>query len=113
MLGGSSREGIKELVELLAEWGGKPESTILGYGLKVPAPNAAQANATMGHALDYDDLGDGPTHPSVVIMPACLAAAERQNQCSGQEFITAAALGVDMMCRLGASFRQGLKEPPG
>jgi 2-methylcitrate dehydratase PrpD len=112
MLGGSSREGVKELVELITEWGGKPESTILGYGNKVPAPNAAQVNATMGHALDYDDLGDGPTHPSVVIVPACLAAAERKSRCSGQEFITAVALGVDMMCRLGASFRAGLKEMP-
>ncbi|MBN1191889.1 MAG: MmgE/PrpD family protein [Dehalococcoidales bacterium] len=112
MLGGSAREGVRELVELIIDWGGKPESTIIGYGNKVPAPNAAQVNATMGHALDYDDLGDGPTHPSVVIVPACLAAAERKNVGGGKEFITAAALGVDMMCRLGASFRAGLKEPP-
>jgi 2-methylcitrate dehydratase PrpD len=66
----------------------------------------------MGHALDYDDLGEGPTHPSVVIVPACLAMAERKTKCSGQEFITAVALGVDMMCRLGAGFRQGLKTLP-
>jgi len=112
MLGGSSREGVKELAELVAEWGGKPESTVLGYGCKVPAPNAAQVNASMGHALDYDDLGDGPTHPSVVIVPACLAAAELKGKMSGKEFITAVALGTDMMCRLGASFRQGLKELP-
>jgi 2-methylcitrate dehydratase PrpD len=112
MLGGSSREGVKELVELLTDWGGKEESTILSYGCKVPSPNAAQANATMGHALDYDDLGDGPTHPSVVIVPACLSIAERQGKINGKEFITAVALGVDMMCRLGAAFRGGLKEMP-
>jgi 2-methylcitrate dehydratase PrpD len=112
MLGGSSREGVKQLVELITEWGGKEESTILAFGYKVPSPNAAQVNATMGHALDYDDLGDGPTHPSVVIVPACLAIAERQGKVSGEEFITAVALGIDMMCRLGASFRAGLKELP-
>jgi 2-methylcitrate dehydratase PrpD len=112
MLGGSSREGVKEMVELITEWGGKEESTILVFGHKVPSPNAAQVNATMGHSLDYDDLGDGPTHPSVVIVPACLAIAERQGKLSGQEFITAVALGVDMMGRLGAAFRAGLKEMP-
>ena len=41
-LGGSSRPGVKELAELISEWGGKDESTVLCYGLKVPAPNAAQ-----------------------------------------------------------------------
>ncbi|MCK4863716.1 MAG: MmgE/PrpD family protein, partial [Dehalococcoidales bacterium] len=111
-LGGSSRPGVKELAELISEWGGKEESTVFCFGHKVPAPNAAQVNATMGHALDYDDTGDGPTHPSVVIVPACLAIAERQGKVSGNEFITTVALGVDMMCRLGQAFRSGMKTAP-
>ena len=40
-LGGSAKPGVKELQELVVEWGGKEESTILCYGNKVPAPNAA------------------------------------------------------------------------
>jgi len=111
-LGGSSKAGVKELVELVMEWGGKEESTILCYGHKVPAPNAAQVNATMGHALDYDDTGDGPTHPSVVIVPTCLAMAERKGKLGGKEFITAVALGTDMMGRLGQAFRSGMKTAP-
>jgi len=111
-LGGSSKAGVKELVELVMEWGGKEESTIFCYGKKVPAPNAAQVNATMGHALDYDDTGDGPTHPSVVIVPTCLAMAERKGKVSGKEFISAVALGTDMMGRLGQAFRSGLKTAP-
>ena len=111
-LGGSSRPGIKELAELIGEWGGKEESTVLCFGLKVPAPNAAQVNASMGHALDYDDTGDGPTHPSVVIVPTCLAVAERQGKISGREFIAAVTLGMDMMCRMGQSFRSGMKTAP-
>ena len=111
-LGGSSKPGVKELVELVTEWGGKEESTIFCYGNKVPAPNAAQVNATMGHALDYDDTGDGPTHPSVVIVPTCLAMAERKGKVSGKEFITAVALGTDMMGRLGQAFRSGMKTAP-
>ena len=111
-MGGSSRPGVKELAELIGEWGGKEESTVLCFGNKVPAPNAAQVNATMGHALDYDDTGEGPTHPSVVIVPACLAIAERQRGVSGREFITSVALGVDMMGRLGRAFRVGMKTKP-
>jgi 2-methylcitrate dehydratase PrpD len=109
MLGGSSRPGIRELAELIGEWGGREESTVFCFGYKVPAPNAAQVNAAMGHALDYDDTGDGPTHPSVVVVPTALAVAERQGKVSGSEFITAVTLGVDMMCRLGQAFRSGLK----
>jgi 2-methylcitrate dehydratase PrpD len=108
-LGGSACPGIKELAEIGMEWGGKEESTIFCYGKKVPAPNAAQVNASMGHALDYDDTGDGPTHPSVVIVPTALAMVERQGNVSGKEFITAVALGVDMMGRLGQAFRLGKK----
>ena len=111
-LGGSSRPGVRELAELIGEWGGKEESTVLCFGNKVPAPNATQVNAAMGHALDYDDTGDGPTHPSVVIVPTCLAMAERQGKVSGREFIAAVALGTDMMGRLGQAFRSGLKTTP-
>ena len=111
-LGGSSRPGIRELAELIGEWGGKEESTVLCFGLKGPAPNAAQVNATMGHALDYDDTGDGPTHPSAVIVPASMAVAERQGGVSGREFIATVTLGLDMMCRLGRSFRLGMKTTP-
>jgi len=96
-VGGSSKLGVKELLELIIDWGGKEESTILCYGNKVPAPNAAQVNATMSHALDYDDTGNGPVHSSAVIVPTCLAVAERKGKLSGREFITAVSLGVDMI----------------
>jgi 2-methylcitrate dehydratase PrpD len=112
MLGGSSRPGIRELAELIGEWGGKEESTVACFGKKVPAPNAAQVNSSMGHALDYDDTGEGPTHPSVVIVPTCLAVAEHRGGISGSQFITAVALGTDMFCRMGASFRLGQKGIP-
>ena len=108
-LGGSGKPGVKELLDLYTEWGGKEESTVFCYGTKLPAPNAVQVNATMSHALDYDDTGSGPTHPSVPIVPTILALAERQGGLSGKEMLTSVALGVDMMCRLGRTF-QWLRE---
>jgi 2-methylcitrate dehydratase PrpD len=109
MLGGSSRQGVGELAELMREWGGKEESSVLCFGYKAPAPNAAQVNATMGHALDFDDTGDGPTHPSVIIVPTALAMSEYRGKMNGEDFIAAVALGEDMMCRLGQAFRLGQK----
>jgi 2-methylcitrate dehydratase PrpD len=108
-LGGSSRSGIKELAEIITDWGGKPESAIFCFGKRVPAPNAAQVNASMAHALDYDDTGDGPTHQSVVVVPTALAMAERRGGVNGKEFIAAVALGTDMMDRLGLAYRSGKK----
>ncbi len=110
-LAGSSQPGIRELLEIVADWGGKEESSVLCYGKKVPAPHAAQVNAAMGHALDYDDIGNGG-HSSVVIVPTCLAIAERRSKVSGKEFITAVALGVEMMCRMGLALRLGQKTRP-
>ena len=57
-------EGCKELIELATEYGGKPESTILGFGNKIPALMAAFANGALCHPLDYDDAHDlAHVHP--------------------------------------------------
>jgi len=101
-LAGFTAPGVKELLDIVKEWSGKGESSIINCTQKVPAPVAAQVNATMGHALDYDDVHDRAVmHPGVVIIPTCMAVAERKGKVSGREFITAVVLGVDMMCRLG------------
>jgi 2-methylcitrate dehydratase PrpD len=101
-LAGFAAPGIRELLDIVADWGGKRESSIIYCKQKVPAPMAAQVNATMAHALDFDDVHDAATlHPAVAVVPACMAVAERKGRVSGREFITAVALGVDMICRLG------------
>ena len=100
-LAGFTAPGVKELLEIITDWGGKEESSIFLCKQKVPAPMAAQMNATMAHALDYDDVHDAAVmHPGVVMIPACMAVAERIGKVSGKEFITAVVLGVDMICRL-------------
>ncbi len=105
-LGGSAAPGCREVVELIKEWGGKEESTILVYGGKVPAPHAAQVNASMGHALDYDDCHDpAGHHPAVAVIPSCFAIAERRGKVSGQEFLAAVNAGIDISCRLALATR--------
>ncbi len=92
--------GLKELVELVREGDGKEESTILGFGGRVPAWMAAFANGAMSHCLDYDDLHHHARgHLSANTVPSGFAVAERLGNVSGKDFITAVALGNDLMAR--------------
>ncbi len=107
-LGGSSKAGVGELVDMIKEWGGSQQSTVIAYGIKCPAPNAAQINGTMIHALDYDDgHQEALVHIGCVAVSTCFAAAERMGKVSGRELITALALGGDFLARLGMASRPG------
>jgi len=107
-LGGSSKAGVKELVDMVKEWGGSEQSTVIAYGVKCPAPNAAQVNGTMIHALDYDDGHQvALVHIGCVAVSTCFASAERMGKISGKELITAIALGGDFLARLGLASKPG------
>ena len=107
-LAGSGEAGVTEMRDLVLEWGGTPQSTILRFGDKLPAPNAAQVNATMAHSLDFDDVHeDAIMHPGVVAIPTALAMSEYVGGVSGKEFIAAVAVGTDFICRLGLATRPG------
>jgi 2-methylcitrate dehydratase PrpD len=107
-LGGATQPGATQVCALVKEWGGKEESSIIGCQQKVPAPNAAQANATMAHALDFDDVHEAAVmHPGIASVPVALAVGEARGELSGRELITSTALGVDMMCRLALATTPG------
>ncbi len=56
---------------IIHDLGGQPDSTIMGYGVKVSPNLAALANGTMGHAFDMDDdHREGIQHPTIVVFPA-------------------------------------------
>lgn len=103
MIGGSTTEDAAiEIVKLTKEAGGKEESTIIGFGGKVPSWMAAFANGAMAHVLDYEDTHDvAVVHVGGCTLPATLAAAEAVGGVSGKEFITAYALGGEMLIRMG------------
>jgi 2-methylcitrate dehydratase PrpD len=87
------------LADYVREQGGRPEATLLGFGGKAPAPLAVFLNGSLGHMLDYDDLGESG-HPSIVTIPVALAIAEKRGGVSGHEFIAAVAAGTDVMTRI-------------
>jgi len=108
MLGaGTLDENCGRFVRLAIAGGGKKESTILGFGAKVPAYMAAFANGSLAHALDFEDTHDrARVHPNAATVPAALAIAESKGNVSGKELITALALGSDIVCRLGLALKK-------
>src|SRR5215467_5490982 len=102
MLGGSGSPGIDELFAVLSRWGGREESRVLLRGVRLPAPPAALLNASMGHALDFDDTLDtgGSIHPGVSVLGSVLAVCDSLGGRSGRDVLFAVALGLDVSCRI-------------
>lgn len=87
--------------------GGIGEASIIGAALKLPARAAALINGTTSHALDYDDTHFAHIgHPSVVVISAALAMAERQSA-SGEAFQEAALIGAEVSIRVGLWLGRG------
>jgi len=73
----------------------------IGHSARLSAADAALLNGTAAHGEDYDDTFEGgPVHSGAVIVPAVLAAAERENLPGGRILLGTAA-GMEVLCRLG------------
>ena len=116
LIGGADAPGCKMMVDLVKEWGGKEESTILIHGGKAPAHNVAMVNSIMCRSFDFEPVEayvggrNVPAHISGTTVPTAIAVAE-QKAASGKELITALILGDDLTSRIlaasGFSFDSG------
>jgi 2-methylcitrate dehydratase PrpD len=71
-------------------------------GTRTTAQDAALANGTAAHALDYDDyILAMPGHPSVPVLPAVVAVGERVGA-AGAEVLAAFLVGFEVETKLGA-----------
>jgi 2-methylcitrate dehydratase PrpD len=102
LLGGSGEPGIAELMRVVGGWGGVEQSQVMLWQRRLPAPQAAMINASMAHALDFDDTLDhgGSIHPGASVLAASLAVADLLGGVSGQQLLLAVALGLDVSCRV-------------
>ena len=74
--------------------------TALGHAGGFDAFGAALVNGTAAHGEDFDDTFEGgPVHSGAVIVPAVLAACERE-QLGGDRLLTGMVTGVELLCRL-------------
>jgi 2-methylcitrate dehydratase PrpD len=98
----SYKEDAAEIiVSVISKIGGKPESTVLGYGVKTSCLLAAFANGAMAHMTELDDTHT-PTmsHPGDTVISAALALGEREG-ISGKELLTAIVAGYEAALRIG------------
>ena len=103
ILAGSTQPVGEIIQQYVDDSGGSNQATVLASGLQTSLANAALANGTMGHALDYDDFG-GFGHPTVAIFPALLALGESLNS-SGRDLLEAYVIG----CELGLALQHTTK----
>jgi len=103
MLAGSGQEGVSPILKLVKEWKGAPQSRILLFGDKVPAPHAAFAMGVMARALDLGTVNDHGMHVDEYLMPSTLAVSDWLGNVSGKNFIVAYALGHEVSDRIGAA----------
>jgi 2-methylcitrate dehydratase PrpD len=98
-LAGSTQPVGKLAANFLERSGGTPDCTVWGTQLRSSPPQAAFANGIFSHALDYDDMMLPGAHPTGVIFPATLAAAEAL-RASGKKLLVAQMAGYEIMGKL-------------
>ncbi len=107
MVAGVRSKECRAIIERQVDRGGKPESSIVSSRTRVPAAGAAMANAALAHWFEWDDLHDeAVVHPSAVIWPVLLAAAEASGADrleSGTEVLAAAVIAYDFAARIGSA----------
>lgn len=113
MLAGSRTDCAQKLADYVGERCGSPSSTVIGFGFKSSASDAALVNGTSGHADDYDDtqLSTAPdriyglmTHPTVPVLAAALAIGEVTG-CSGRELVEAFIVGFEVECKIAEAIK--------
>ncbi|HEV2201709.1 MAG TPA: MmgE/PrpD family protein [Bryobacteraceae bacterium] len=99
-IAGSSEPPARAMQKIVARFGSSREATVFGAG-RTSAAGAALANGVSSHVLELDDVHRGATlHAAAPVIPAALAAAEREHS-DGREFLAAIALGYEGALRIG------------
>jgi 2-methylcitrate dehydratase PrpD len=84
--------------------------TAIGHARTLSAAGAAFVNGTAAHGEDFDDTFEGgPVHAGAVIVPAVLAACERQKR-DGKAALIGIAVGCEVMCRLSTVVPKAVHE---
>jgi 2-methylcitrate dehydratase PrpD len=100
-LAAGGEDAASAVTAVVRGWGGPPDATAFGSGLRVPPAAAAFVNGTLAHSLDFDDTHlPSVLHPSSSIIPAALAVGEA-TAATGAATLDAAGIGVEVAVRLG------------
>ena len=108
--GGYHTKDVNIIRDIYYDMAGKAEATVIGFGDKIPAVNAALVNSLMIRALDFNDIywKEDPSHPSDLI-PAALSVGEIVNA-SMRDVMTAIVLAYEFEQRLCLFAIPGVRE---
>ena len=82
--------------------------SVFGQGTRFAPATAGLYNAALAHTLDFDDTHvPGSFHPGVTIISAALAQAEAMNRVEPLRFMTALAIGYEVVCRIAQAIGPG------
>jgi 2-methylcitrate dehydratase PrpD len=102
-VGGARHETVDRALQALIPFSGSKTATILGRSERIDTLHAALINGITSHVLDYDDTHlKTIIHPAGPVVSALLALAETR-PVSGEDFLTALIVGVEVECRIGNS----------
>jgi 2-methylcitrate dehydratase PrpD len=100
MLGGAGHEVIGLADDVLSEFSGPPQATLLGRARRADVLHAALINCFGSSIRAFDDTHEqAVVHPSGPVAAAILALSERKH-IAGPQFLLAFVLGVEAVCRL-------------
>lgn len=85
--------------EYVRQMGGAPQASVIAGGFKSSMQNAAYANGTMAHALDFDNTWYPLNHPTSPTLPAILAIAEN-HRLAGERIIEAIVTAFEVQARV-------------
>ncbi len=98
-LRGSTTPHAQQVRKVVHQLAGKEEATVFADHFRTTCVDAALANGTMAHSIDFDDIHKF-VHPGCSIVPGAVAVAEREGR-SGKELLTAIILGYEVATRVG------------
>ena len=102
-IGGSHHEGMDIALAALAPMAGAAQASLLGRSERLDILHAALLNGISSHMFDFDDTHlKTVIHPAGPVCSAILALAEHR-PVSGEDFVHALVLGVEVECRIGNS----------
>ncbi len=107
-LGGCREQAVQLAIQAALELGGQAQATLIGHSERTDIASAAMVNAIASSVLGFDDAHlSTVAHPSSPVCSALFAFSEKRTV-SGEDFLTAVALGIEITCRLS----QAIVLPP-
>ncbi len=116
---GTNGSGNSSLLDLVRQWGGRSEATILGLGDRVPLPLAAMMNSLQCRSYDHEAVGPYPFgqnegkfagHVESTTVPCALSVAEYLGS-SGKDLLAAIILGGDFAARIAIAQQLSFDQP--